>query len=144
MKSVGAHRKFPAIAQRPEEDSTSSAFSASWKNRCRSASVSNCSGPDLRYGRRLWFAEVEGTAANAQRRTNPELLETPTAGYATVNVKAGWHAKQTTITLGLDNALNRFYDESLSYQRDPFRNGTRVPEPGRTLFVSVNYHFTTP
>jgi iron complex outermembrane receptor protein len=98
----------------------------------------------LRYGRRLWFAEVEGIAANAQRRTNPELLETPTAGYATVNVKAGWHAKRTAITLGLDNALNRFYYESLSYQRDPFRNGARVPEPGRTLFVSINYQFTTP
>jgi hypothetical protein len=55
------------------------------------------------------LCEVEGIAANAQRRTNAELLETATAGYATANVKAGWHAKQTTITLGLDNALNRFY-----------------------------------
>jgi iron complex outermembrane receptor protein len=98
----------------------------------------------LRYGTRLWFAELEGIAANAQRRVNPELLETPTAGYATVNAKFGWHARQTTITVGLDNALNRFYYESLSYQRDPFRAGVRIPEPGRSLFVNVSYRFQTP
>lgn len=95
----------------------------------------------VRYGTRFWFAEVEGIAVNAQRRVNPELLETPTPGYATLNAKVGWHARQTAITLGLDNALDRLYYESLSYQRDPFRNGVRVPEPGRTLFVSVGYRF---
>jgi len=98
----------------------------------------------LRYGRRLWFAEVEGVAANAQRRINPELLETPTAGYGTLNAKAGWHAGQTTVTIGIDNAFNRFYYDNLSYQRDPFRSGFRVPEPGRAVFVNLSYRFRTP
>jgi iron complex outermembrane receptor protein len=98
----------------------------------------------LRYGTRLWFAEIEAIAANAQRRVNPELLETPTAGYATLNAKAGWHTGAVTVTLGLDNVLNRLYYESLSYQRDPFRGGVRIPEPGRTLFVSIGYRFDRP
>lgn len=98
----------------------------------------------VRYGTRLWFAEVEGVAVNAQRRVNPELLETPTAGYATLNTKIGWHARKTTVTVGVDNAFDRLYYESLSYQRDPFRNGARVPEPGRTLFVSVSYQLSRP
>ncbi len=98
----------------------------------------------VRYGTRRWFAEVEGVAANAQRRVNPEMLEVPTAGYATVNMKAGWHVGATAVTLGMDNALDRFYYQSLSYQRDPFRNGMRVPEPGRTLFVSIAYRLDRP
>jgi iron complex outermembrane receptor protein len=98
----------------------------------------------LRYGRRLWFAEIEGIVANTQRRVNPELLETPTAGYAILNAKVGWHAGRATVTVGLDNALDRFYYESLSYQRDPFRNGVRIPEPGRSLFVSLSYRFEAP
>jgi iron complex outermembrane recepter protein len=98
----------------------------------------------LRYGTRLWFAEAEGIAVNAQRRVNPELLETPTPGYAAVNVKAGCHVRQMTVTIGVDNALDRFYYESLSYQRDPFRNGARVPEPGQTVFVSVSYQLSNP
>jgi len=29
--------------------------------------------------------------------------------------------------------------ESLSYQRDPFRSGVRVPEPGRSLFANASF-----
>jgi hypothetical protein len=46
--------------------------------------------------------------------------------------------------VGLDQAFNRLYYESLSYQRDPLRNGTRVPERGRTRLVSVSYHLSRP
>jgi hypothetical protein len=35
----------------------------------------------------------------------------------------------------VDNALDAAYAEHLSYQRDPFRNGVRVYEPGRTVTV---------
>jgi iron complex outermembrane receptor protein len=31
--------------------------------------------------------------------------------------------------------------EHLSYQRDPFRSGVRVFEPGRNLFVNVDFRF---
>lgn len=95
----------------------------------------------LRYGNRTWFAEAEGVAASAQRRTDTDLGEIPTAGYAIANAKFGVHVKHMTLTLGVDNLFDRYYREHLSFQRDPFRTGFRVPEPGRNLFVSVGYAF---
>jgi len=95
----------------------------------------------LRYGNRIWFAEAEGVAASAQRLTDTDLGETPTAGYAIANLKFGLHVKRMTLTFGIDNLFDRYYREHLSFQRDPFRAGIRVPEPGRNLFVSVGYGF---
>jgi iron complex outermembrane receptor protein len=95
----------------------------------------------VRYGTRRWFAEVEGIAARAQRRTDLDLRETPTAGYGTANIKAGLHAWKLNITAGIDNVFNRYYLEHLSFQRDPFRNGARLPEPGRLFFLNVGYAF---
>ncbi len=45
------------------------------------------------------------------------------------------------ITVGLDNLFDKAYIEHLSYQRDPFRSGVRVPEPGRNFFVNIGYRF---
>jgi iron complex outermembrane receptor protein len=95
----------------------------------------------VRYGTRLWFAEVEGIAAAPQRRVDTDLREAPTAGYGVLNLKAGWHAKRFTLTAGLDNIFNHYYIEHLSFQRDPFRTGMRVPEPGRNLFLNIAYAF---
>lgn len=93
----------------------------------------------LRYGRRLWFAEVEGLAASAQRRVDLDLQELPTPGYATANIRAGIHAGRVTVTAGIENLFDRYYLDHLSFQRDPYRSGTRVPEPGRTVFLNLGY-----
>jgi iron complex outermembrane receptor protein len=95
----------------------------------------------LRYGTRTWFVEGEGVAANAQRRVDTDLNETPTAGYAVLNLKVGWHLKKWVLTAGIDNVFDRYYREHLSFQRDPFRSGVRLPEPGRNLFVNLGYSF---
>jgi iron complex outermembrane receptor protein len=95
----------------------------------------------VRYGTRLWFAEVEGIAASAQKRIDTDLSETATAGYGVMNLKCGWHREGIAITAGLENVLDRQYREHLSFQRDPFRSGVRVPEPGRTLFLNIGYSF---
>ncbi|MCW5979499.1 MAG: TonB-dependent receptor [Bryobacteraceae bacterium] len=95
----------------------------------------------VRYGARLWFAEAEGLAAGSQRRVDGDLNELPTAGYGVANLKCGLHAKRSTLSVGLDNVLNRYYVEHLSFQRDPFRSGLRVPEPGRNLFLTFAYAF---
>ena len=34
-------------------------------------------------------------------------------------------------------AFDRLYVDHLSYQRDPFRSGLRLPEPGRTVFLTL-------
>jgi iron complex outermembrane receptor protein len=46
-----------------------------------------------------------------------------------------------TLTGGLDNILNRYYWEACSYQRDPFRSGLQVPEPGRSAYLNAAYNF---
>lgn len=95
----------------------------------------------LRLGTRILFAEIEGIAAGAQRRIDTDLRESPTPGYAILNVKGGLHTRKASFAAGIDNVFDRFYYEHFSYQRDPFRLGTRVPEPGINLYVTVSYAF---
>jgi iron complex outermembrane receptor protein len=95
----------------------------------------------LRYGTRLFFAELEGIAARPQNRVDTDLKESRTAGYGVMNAKAGVHTKRVNVAVGIDNVLDRYYYEAYSYQRDPFRLGTKVPEPGRSLYLSAAYSF---
>lgn len=95
----------------------------------------------LRYGTRRFFAEVEGIAARAQNRVDADLRESRTPGYGLINAKTGIHTKRLNLAIGMDNLLDRYYCEAFSYQRDPFRLGVRVPEPGRSLYVSAGYNF---
>jgi iron complex outermembrane receptor protein len=95
----------------------------------------------LRYGTRLFFAEAEGIAAKRQGHVDSDLFEASSAGYALMNLKVGVHTKKLNLNLGLDNVFDRLVYEAFSYQRDPFRTGARVPEPGRSVFVSLTYAF---
>jgi iron complex outermembrane receptor protein len=95
----------------------------------------------LRYGTKYFFLEAEAIASKAQRSVDNDLLELPTPGYAVMNVKGGIHTKKLTLSAGLDNVFDRYYYEMLSYIRDPFRSGAKVPEPGRSVFASVSYGF---
>ena len=95
----------------------------------------------LRYETTLFFAELEGIAVNAQNRVDSDLQEQPTPGYGLLNLKAGVRKAKLNLEAGIFNLLDRFYYESLSYQRDPFRSGIRVPEPGRNIFLRVSYAF---
>jgi iron complex outermembrane receptor protein len=95
----------------------------------------------LRYGTRWAFVETTFTAVAAQRRVDRDLQETPTAGYGVLDFKAGVHAKKLNFALGVANVLDRFYYEHCSYQRDPFRSGLRIPEPGRNVSLTVQYAF---
>lgn len=95
----------------------------------------------LRYGRRLFFAETGMLASAAQNRVDTDLREQRTSGFTVFGAKVGIHANKLTVAAGADNLLNRFYYEAFSYQRDPFRSGARVPEPGRALFVNASYAF---
>jgi iron complex outermembrane recepter protein len=92
----------------------------------------------LRYGTSLFFAEINGLASAPQNRIETLLQEQRTAGYALLGFRAGIHHRQFNIAAGVDNALDRFYYEHLSFQRDPYRSGVRVPEPGRTLYLNVS------
>lgn len=95
----------------------------------------------LRYGNRFMFLEFENVAAWAQNNVDTDLKEQGTPGYAVMNFKLGVHTKRFKFAGGIDNLSNRFYYEHLSYQRDPFRLGIKVPEPGRSLYLTANYAF---
>jgi iron complex outermembrane recepter protein len=95
----------------------------------------------LRYVHKYLFAEVGGTGVAAQRLVNQDLKETPTAGYALMNMKLGLTYRKLSAMLTVDNLLNHFYYEHLSYYRDPFSSGAKVPEPGRNLFVQIKCSF---
>jgi iron complex outermembrane receptor protein len=95
----------------------------------------------LRCVRGMMFAEVGGTAVNRQGRVDSDLKETSTPGYALMNVKLGMSYKRFYGSIMVDNLLNRYYFEHLSYYRDPYVAGVKVPEPGRTLFGQLKVNF---
>jgi iron complex outermembrane receptor protein len=95
----------------------------------------------LRYddGRVFLLAEEEVTAD--QNRVDPDLGETSTGGYAVTNLAAGWRHRRLSATVGVTNLLDRYYVEPLAYQRDPFRLGVRLPEPGRQWYANLSWRF---
>ena len=95
----------------------------------------------LRYddGRRWLHGEL--AAAARQRRLNLDLGETETAGYGVLNFTAGLRLRRLVLTAGVVNLLDHAYAEHLSSQRDPFRSGVRLLEPGRQLFLNASAPF---
>jgi iron complex outermembrane receptor protein len=94
-----------------------------------------------RYDDGRFFGSVEGVFATDQERVDVSLDETRTPGWGVMNASAGLRQGRLRLTLGLVNAFDRLYTEHLSYQRDPFRSGVRVPEPGRSLFANASFRF---
>jgi iron complex outermembrane receptor protein len=95
----------------------------------------------LRYARRWAFAELGAIAVNRQGLVSTDLRESPTAGYALLNPKFGFTAGRLSGSFTVENLLNRFYYEHLSYYRDPFSSGVKIPEPGRNVFVQLRYAY---
>jgi iron complex outermembrane receptor protein len=56
-------------------------------------------------------------------------------------VKLGLLWRKWAASIVVDNLLDRFYYENLSYYRDPFASGVKVPEPGRNFLAQVRYSF---
>ena len=82
-------------------------------------------------------AEVVGS--DRWKDYDEENGEQALGGYTIVNLKATKTFKKNfELTVGADNIFDKTYFEHLSYQRDPFRNGTRVPEIGRSVYVNFS------
>lgn len=78
---------------------------------------------------------------NRQSLVSGDLKEQPTAGYGVTNIKLGFTYRRLSCSFTIDNLLNRFFYEYLSYYRDPFSAGVKIPEPGRNVFAQVRYTF---
>ena len=87
------------------------------------------------------FGSLEGVFAADQDRVDTSLNEARTPGWGVMNASAGVRQGRLRVTIGLTNAFDRLYADHLSYQRDPFRSGVRVPEPGRSLFANASFRF---
>ncbi|UCF36917.1 MAG: TonB-dependent receptor [Acidobacteriota bacterium] len=95
----------------------------------------------LRFDNRHFFGLFEGVISAAQSNVNAELGEEKTPSWGIVNLQGGFRHGSHRVTLGVQNLLNHTYFEHLSYQRDPFRSGLRVNEPGRRFFVNLTVGF---
>ncbi len=95
----------------------------------------------IRYDDSRLFGALDLVAAGRQDRVNTDLNEEPTPGYAILNVATGYRRGPVTATLGVTNLFDRAYLPHLSYQRDPFRSGVRLLDPGRSLYLNLSGHF---
>lgn len=89
---------------------------------------------------RIW-GEAEGVFAAAQTQVDTDLLESTTPGWGIANLRAGIVFGDIGLNVGVENLFGRLYSEHLSYQRDPFRSGVKIPEPGRNVFVNLSYRY---
>lgn len=95
----------------------------------------------VRFDDGRWFAVAEEVVTGDQRRVDTGLGEAPTPGAAVTSVSGGLRWRQVSLTVGVTNLFDRLYVDALSYQRDPFRSGVRLPEPGRQWFSNVTWRF---
>ncbi len=95
----------------------------------------------LRYDNGTWFAEIQEKFAAKQDRVDDDLNEEETSGWGITDLKAGANLDRWSVIAGVNNLFDKFYYTHLSYQRDPFRTGARVPETGAFAFVTVMYKY---
>ena len=93
----------------------------------------------LRFDNGLVWGELEAIIAGAQNKVDASLLEQPTPGYELANVRFGVNVKSFRVWVALNNVFDRRFVEHLSFQRDPFRSGVRVYEPGRNFFLNIDF-----
>jgi iron complex outermembrane receptor protein len=117
------------------------------------ASVPSATGNDLaempplraqakvRFDNGRTFGELGGLLSAAQERVDASLGEQTTPSYFVLNLHGGVRVGGMAVSVGVANLLDHYYVEHLSYQRDPFRTGVRVAEPGRNVFLNATWQF---
>jgi iron complex outermembrane recepter protein len=95
----------------------------------------------VRYDNNSIFLEVAENLSARQDRIDRTLQEQSTPGYATTDIKGGVKVKELSIYAGINNLLDKQYYNYLSYLRDPFASGVKVPENGRNYYITAQYSF---
>ncbi|PLY00155.1 MAG: ligand-gated channel [Desulfuromonas sp.] len=95
----------------------------------------------LRYDLGTWFAEITERFADRQDRIATSLQELETAGWNITNIKGGYYFDNWSLIAGVDNLFDNYYFSHLSYQRDPYSSGVRVPETGRMAYLTISYSY---
>lgn len=95
----------------------------------------------IRYDNGTFFIEALENLARKQDRVDSNLQETSTAGWATTDIKGGINYQGVSLIIGINNLFDKYYYSHLSYARDPFTSGAKVPENGRNVYFSMGYKF---
>lgn len=75
-------------------------------------------------------------------RIDPDLNERPIDGWAVLNLAASYQFSEAfSLSVGIDNVLDKNYAVANSFVRDPFSNNLVLNEPGRFLFVRAGFEF---
>lgn len=92
-----------------------------------------------------WIGRIEGVANAAQNNVSETQLEETTAGYAIMNISAGYDVENWTVRAGINNLFDTEYEDHLAgYNRvysSDIAVGSRMPGMGLTTWVSGAYRF---
>ena len=95
----------------------------------------------LRYDIGDLYVEAIERFADKQDRVDPDLDESETPGWAVTDIKAGKTWGQWSLSGGINNLFDLYYFTHLSYKRDPFASGVKVPEVGRFGYLTLSYNY---
>lgn len=95
----------------------------------------------VRYDNGTFFLEAAENLAREQDRVDAGLNESVTPGWATTDIKSGITYRDVTVIVGVANLFDKYYFSHLSYARDPFQSGVKVPENGRNIYFTMAYRF---
>jgi iron complex outermembrane receptor protein len=95
----------------------------------------------IRYDNGIFFSEIQENLAREQNRVDSNLNEQKTGGWETTDIKCGLNYQGFTMIVGVSNLFDKYYFSHLSYARDPFQSGVRVPENGQYIYTSLAYKF---
>jgi iron complex outermembrane receptor protein len=95
----------------------------------------------VRYDNGTFFLEALENLAREQDRVDASLTETTTSGWSTTDIKGGINYRSVSIIAGVNNIFDKYYYSHLSYARDPFQSGVKVPENGRNVYFTLAYKF---
>ena len=96
----------------------------------------------LEYNKDNFTGIIENIYSKGQKHTDSTLKEVNTSPYYVVNIKGIWKIKnKLSFNLGIDNLFNNMYYTHLSYLRNPFATGSKVPEIARFIYMNFTYEF---
>ncbi|MCB4791541.1 MAG: TonB-dependent receptor [Elusimicrobia bacterium] len=93
----------------------------------------------LRYDNGSCFLEADQNMAARQTEVDSVLQEQSTDGYETTDIKAGCAYKDLSVYVGVNNLFDKYYFSYLSYTRNIYSTGIKVPENGRNFYITVSY-----
>ncbi len=84
---------------------------------------------------------IETIYSAKQTNTDSDFNEVETKSYVVFNLKGSINFGNLSLNVGIDNLFDKNYYTYLSYLRDPFSTKTKIPEPGRFIYLNLTYIF---